>query len=91
MLEIVLPEHLNFDEISDYLETTYKRVDSATSVQLNFRDVKRINSILVAFLICVINQVERKKIKLKMLGVTEELFSYLGDSQLEEKIKSFCS
>lgn len=91
MLEIVLPAHLKFNEISDYLKTTCERIDSATSVQLNFRDVKKVNSILVAFLICVINQVEHKKIKLKMLGVTKELFNYLGDSQLEEKIKSFCS
>ena len=91
MLEIVLPAHLAFDEVQAYLQTTYDRIDSVKAVQLNFRDVKRVNSILVAFLICVINHVSEKKIKLKLYGVTKELFSYLGDSQLEEKIKSFCN
>ena len=91
MLEIVLPAHLAFDEVQTYLHTTYERIDLVKSVQLNFRDVKRVNSILVAFLICVINYVGKKDIDLKLYGVTKELFSYLGDSKLEEKIKSFCS
>ena len=91
MLEIILPSHLGFNEISDYLKTTTERIDSASSVQLNFRDVQRFNTILVAFLVCVINQVDEKKISLKLLGVTKELFSYIGDSELEKKIKAFCN
>ena len=90
MLEIVLPAHLSFEEVGSYLAITCERIDSATSVRLNFRDVKRVNSILVAFLVCIINHVTKNNIKLKLLGVTKELFGYLGDSQLEEKIKSFC-
>lgn len=91
MLEIILPAHLAFDEVSSYLDATYERIDSATSVQLNFRDVKKINSILVAFLVCVINRVSEKEINLKLLGLTKELYDYLGDSELEKKINSYCS
>ena len=91
MLEIILPAYFSFDEVGDYLKTTYDRINSASSVQLNFRDVKRVNSNLVAFLVCIINHVKKKEIKLKLFGVTKELFNYLGNSQLEEKIKSFCS
>ena len=91
MLEIILPVRLGFEEVGDYLQATLQRIDSATSVQLNFRDVKRINSILVSFIICVINQVQKKQIKLKLLGVTNEFLNYLGDSALEKKIKSFCN
>ena len=91
MLKIALPDHIGFDSVNDFLSDVVTQMSETKKIELHFSSVKKINSILVALLICIINEVQNQKINLKIMGVSEELFSFLSNNELEKKIKSFCN
>lgn len=90
MLNITLPERLMFSEVDQLLSSVREQLSSSDGLLVDMKKVEHVNSVLVAFLICVIKNAEQEKVKLVFSGFTEDFYGFLGDSELVDKIRSFC-